>query len=55
MTEEQINKLVKERYPVTDSERKCRTDRAIRNKLREEYREKLRQNMQVTTKEGETK
>ncbi len=55
MTDQQINQMVYERYPVIDRERNCRTERAFREKLREEYRDRLRNNMQTETKEGEKK
>ena len=55
MSEQDVQAEVMKKYPKIERERHCRTDRAFRNKLREEYAEKLRKQSALTyeTKEGE--
>ncbi len=38
----EIERLVKERFPVTDQEKKCNTEKNARNALRDEMRKGLR-------------
>jgi len=42
MTEEQIEAMVKAKYPKTDKERTCRQEQLRLKNLRDIYRERLR-------------
>jgi hypothetical protein len=38
---QQIRHMVKQKYPVTDREKKCATERFFKNKMREEAEKKI--------------
>lgn len=42
ITDEQIEAMVKVKYPKTDKERNCKQEKAIRDSMRDWYREQLR-------------
>lgn len=49
MTTEEIEKLVMIKYPKTDDEKRgCQTEIFFRNKMREEYRNKLKNESDVS-------
>lgn len=41
MTEKEIRRAVKDRYPVTDTERGCRSEKEKLNELRKIYKQRL--------------
>lgn len=49
LTEQQIEAMVKQKYPVTEKERTCAFERVRREELRNFYRERLRTNQEHYT------
>jgi hypothetical protein len=48
MTAEEIEKIVMERYPKSDSEKRCRVTREEMRRLRDMYRKRLNESRTAT-------